>query len=336
MAENIQWILEQEGSHAKMVVWAHNGHVAASPRWMGAHLREMFGGAMAVFGFAFNRGSFQAMDEAYPSRGLRSFHVGPAPANSLDRALARADLRIAVIDLHAVPKYGPVAAWFDTPRVSRSIGSGYNEAAPSGIFSNEVATKVYDAVLFVERTSAARALQAGVRSAPQRLSAPANLDFEKPGSGPLPANWEAARYLKAFDFDVGVSTENPRNGRQCAVISRPPGRHYGEMFGSLRQTLSAAAYTGKRIKLRASVRTDLDGPGNQAYLWLRVMNKGMPPAAVAFYDGMADRPIVSREWRDHEIVADVPASAESIEYGLALVGEGRAWLDAVSLELIPE
>ena len=51
---------------------------------------------------------------------------------------------------------------------------------------------------------------------------------------------------------------------------------------------------------------------------------------------MADRPIVSREWRDHEIVAGVPASAESIEYGLALVGEGRAWLDAVSLELIPE
>ena len=123
----------------------------------------------------------------------------------------------------------------------------------------------------------------------------------------------------------------PRTGRRCAVISRTPGRHYGEMYGSFSQRLDAASYRGSRIRLRASVRADVTGPGNQAYLWLRVTKKGQ---TVVFYYDMADRPITASAWREVEIVGDVPEEADTIDYGYALVGDGRAWLDAVSLEAI--
>jgi hypothetical protein len=94
-----------------------------------------------------------------------------------------------------------------------------------------------------------------------------------------------------------------------------------------------AAYRGKRIKLRAAVRTAVKGSGNQVYLWLRVSKQGFGPQAQGFYHNMADSPITASEWREYEIVGEVAADAETIDYGLALVGEGRAWLDAVMVEI---
>ena len=93
-------------------------------------------------------------------------------------------------------------------------------------------------------------------------------------------------------------------------------------------------YRGKRVRFRAAVRTEVSGPGNQAYLWLRVTKAWAFPPSTAFYDDMSDRPITNREWREYEIVGEVPEDAEMIDYGMALVGDGRAWIDAVSVETI--
>jgi erythromycin esterase len=120
------------------------------------------------------------------------------------------------------------------------------------------------------------------------------------------------------------------------MIARPPGRHYGEAYGLLGQRIEAAPYRGKRVRLRAAVRTNVTGPGNEAYLWLRVTKAWAFPPSTVFYDDMSDRPITTSEWREYEIVGEVPEDAEMIDYGLALVGDGRAWIDAVSVELDEE
>jgi erythromycin esterase-like protein len=56
MAENVKWIADHN-PNAKIVIWAHNGHVAFGgwPGYepMGSALRKMFGDKMVVFGFAF-------------------------------------------------------------------------------------------------------------------------------------------------------------------------------------------------------------------------------------------------------------------------------------------
>ncbi len=333
MAENIQWILKEEGPGTKMVAWAHNGHVAVGARSMGSHLREALGADLVAFGFAFNQGSFQARD--FDTGKLREFTVSPAPEGSLDAALAATKFPLMALNLRALPKDGPVTEWFASPHGTRLIGAGFSEQSADSFLVTEVAARRYDALLFVERTTAARPLEGSRRRAEPVLAAPANLDFESGEPGKLPSSWSVGVGQANFDFTVETSEEHPRSGRRCAVIRRGSGRHYGEMYGSLFQRVAAVPYRGSKLRLRAAVRTDVAGPGNQAHLWLRIMRKGSGPVAEVFYDGMGDRPITAPEWRDYEIVADVPPEAEQIEYGLALVGEGRAWLDEVSLETVP-
>jgi erythromycin esterase-like protein len=163
MADNIRWILDNS-PRAKIVLWAHNAHVATAAGLgfgsMGESLRKMFGQQMVVFGFAFNQGSFQAKEMPLESKGgLRTFHVGPAPEGSLDAMLASAGLRIAAIDLRALPQAGAVANWFGEPRATKSIGAGYGEPFAANFLVSQVIPKIYDALLFVEKTTAARALK---------------------------------------------------------------------------------------------------------------------------------------------------------------------------------
>jgi erythromycin esterase-like protein len=170
MAYNIKWILDQNPG-AKIVLWAHNGHVATGNEGgfdsMGKALRQMFGNQMVVFGFAFNQGSFQAVEMPFPSkRGLRNFNVGPAPEGSLDAILASAGLNIAAIDLRRLPRQGRVAAWFKEPRATKSIGAGYGEELAANFLLKQVTPGIYDALLFVEKTTAARPLEKRASAGP--------------------------------------------------------------------------------------------------------------------------------------------------------------------------
>ncbi len=335
MAENIAWILEQEGRDAKIAVWAHNSHVATASSRMGGDLRKMFGNRLVVFGLTFNQGAFQALSEK--NGDIRGFEVGPAPVGSLDATLAAAGLPIVALPLRRLPRAGPVAEWFNTEEVTHDIGY-YDEQIEAWNFATLSVSRVYDALLFIERTSAARAMPSGQRPLYPKLATPANLDFESGQPGDVPADWIARPPLVSdlsgadmpayFGFHVATSEEGPRSGKRCAEISRLPGKHYGEAAGWLQQRIDAAPYRGKRIRLRAAVRAEVIGPGNQAHLWLRVSRKDFTPL---FFDAMLDRPITSSEWRDYEIVGEVSEDAETIEYGLALVGDGRAWLDTVSI-----
>ncbi len=51
---------------------------------------------------------------------------------------------------------------------------------------------------------------------------------------------------------------------------------------------------------------------------------------------MKERPINSKKWRFFEITGEVPAEAEWISFGMALVGEGAAWFDSFSLQIVED
>jgi erythromycin esterase len=335
MAENIRWILDHEGPDAKLVAWAHNGHVATQTSWMGSHLRRMFGSEMVVFGFAFNQGGFQAMEMPFPSAtGLRSFNVDPAPEGSLDVMLASAGLRIAAIDLRALPKEAEAAKWFGEPRATRSIGAGYGEAFAANFLARQVTPQIYDAILFVEKTTAARPVVKSDSPGPRpKLAAPANADFENSEVGAPPADWQFSTKLRRYDFQIVTSNERPHSGKACALISRLPGKHYGEVVGNFSQRLDAMPYRGKKIRFRAAARAEGSGADNMSWLRLSIVRKGSGPLSTAF-DSLDKYPVTSAEWRTYEIVADVPQDADSISYGLFLTGDGKAWLDVVSVEVI--
>jgi erythromycin esterase-like protein len=150
MAENVKWILDQNPG-TKIVLWAHNGHVAISGfsyETMGTALRRMYGRDMVVFGFSFNQGSFQAIPQGGGT--LRNFTVPAAPPGSLDATLAATGLPLLALDLRAAPD------WFRQPRQSRQIGAVYPEGEPYAYLGSIVPAEAYDAMLFVEATTVAR------------------------------------------------------------------------------------------------------------------------------------------------------------------------------------
>ncbi|NQZ13038.1 MAG: erythromycin esterase family protein, partial [Algicola sp.] len=181
MANNIRWILEHEGREAKMVVWAHNGHVNTNQeimgKTMGYHLDQFFSTAMVTFGFAFNQGGFQAKPAiANKFSILKPIDVKPLEQGSLDVMLADTGLAYAAIDLRNLPREGAVQRWFATKRASRNFGEVYVPGGASLMMLQP--QQSYDALLFVENTTAARAnpgARFGSLSIPQSLN---NLDFE--------------------------------------------------------------------------------------------------------------------------------------------------------------
>ncbi|MCP3168266.1 erythromycin esterase family protein [Myxococcus qinghaiensis] len=171
MAENARWVLEHEGPEARMVLWAHNGHVGTSDRGgslsMGQHLREALGSRMYVFGFVFNQGSFQAVhlpsEPNEPRRGVIPHTVPPAEIGWLDGTLARAQVSAFALDLRGLPQEGSVSDFFVQPRYTRNYGA---------VFSKDIQPRVvraagaYDGLLFVDHTQAAIPTPTGRRLPP--------------------------------------------------------------------------------------------------------------------------------------------------------------------------
>lgn len=157
MAENVKWILDHSPDQ-KIVLWAHNGHVQTSDvggfKTMGSSLRQMYGDQMVVFGFAFNQGSFQARSTS--NNIVKNFTVPPTRPGSLDATLASAGIPLFALPLRHVPPSGPVADWWKEPHQTRSIGGPYPEDSPYASLVNLKATETFDALLFVEKTTAAR------------------------------------------------------------------------------------------------------------------------------------------------------------------------------------
>jgi len=151
MALNVKWILDQN-PNAKIVLWAHNGHVAHGrmmiPQSMGEELHAMYGAQMVVLGFAFNRGSFQAIGAR--GGGLQNFTVAPAPAGSFDALLATAGLPLFALDMRSAPPS------LGEARQTRQIGAVFSNETEANYLARVSAPSIFDAILFVENTTAAR------------------------------------------------------------------------------------------------------------------------------------------------------------------------------------
>lgn len=156
-------------------------------------------------------------------------------------------------------------------------------------------------------------------------SIPANPGFEEG------AELTAWRLLPAPHYAVALDSADAHEGRRAARVTGQPGGTPAE-FGNLLQATDAAPYRGKRVRYRAWVRTQLAPGMNRAGIWLRV---DRAEGRRGFFDNMEARPILGTTgWRAYEIVGDVAPDAQTVQFGMLLVGAGQAWLDEASFEVI--
>lgn len=131
----------------------------------------------------------------------------------------------------------------------------------------------------------------------------------------------------ASDYVIGTETSTRAPNANSAFIRAKPEGSQG--FASLMQTVDAAAYQGKRIRLSGYLRTKDAGKGA---LWMRVDGADKKPAA---FDNMDDRAQQGDQpWKLVNVVLDVPENARDIAFGVMLQNQGEVWADGLKFEAV--
>jgi hypothetical protein len=159
-----------------------------------------------------------------------------------------------------------------------------------------------------------------------------NLKFQQGVAGQVPPGWFVLEAVKDAGYTAAWQQEECRAGLACASLAAPASPPPGS-FGALMESFDAQAFRGKKVRLSAWIRLDRKAPADHARMLLHV---GRPGLQQGFVDNMADRPIVSEEWRRYEIQGEVAPDAETIRIGVTLDGLGRVWVSEVEFGLPAE
>ena len=152
MADNVDWILEQNPD-ARIVLWAHNAHIAKSQGAMGSYIAGRYGPRAVSLGFAFDGGSYNARNYTSANgRVVANEALAPSP-NSVEAYLNAAGLPGFILDLRKVPAGGP-ATWLKQPRPFREIGAVALRCASSA----EVISNTFDGLIWIDQSSPSRLL----------------------------------------------------------------------------------------------------------------------------------------------------------------------------------
>jgi len=143
-----------------------------------------------------------------------------------------------------------------------------------------------------------------------------------------PSGWFMAG-SKPTSYRTGVDKAAIYDGQPSAYLQSAEPKTDG--FGTLMQTINAASYAGKRVRLRASVKSQ--DVGDWAGMWMRVDKD----QKVIAFDNMQNRAIKgTHPWSAKDVVLDVPEDATSISFGILLTGEGEVWMNHLTFEIVGE
>lgn len=171
-----------------------------------------------------------------------------------------------------------------------------------------------------------------VKSSAQPLPFPYNLDFEVGELGKLPKGWVVPSYADNLGYVAYLSDEEPKSGRFCLELYRA-GTYKEDMYGSVMQSIDAKPYRGKTIVFRAYVRAEIHSPKGSAHIWVR--ERVGKNEELGFLEYLPLQPVVVRNWELREIKTTISPDADVINFGLLLFGNGKAWIDNASFEIIP-
>lgn len=166
-----------------------------------------------------------------------------------------------------------------------------------------------------------------------------------PSSGPRPGDPSLRKEASNLDFAAGtqiwfLAGDTPQdyaygidptltlNGKASAYLKARVAQPAG--FGTLMQAFQGIEYRGTRLRMSGSVKAQV--VEQWAGLWMRVDGDG---GKVLSFDNMQNRQIQgTRDWKQYEVVLDVPAESVGIYFGILLAGKGQVWLSNVQFEVV--
>jgi hypothetical protein len=152
-------------------------------------------------------------------------------------------------------------------------------------------------------------------------------------------NWWGGFHGK--DYEYGISDDVHYHGHKCLFIRSlqvdpPPTPPFPLLptvmphppTASLSQTFNADQYRGKRMKFAALIKSE--APEGSAAL---TMNVNGICYQILVYDHMFGRNISGiTDWKEVEVVNDVPVESHHIQFGITMEGQGEIWATRLVFE----
>ena len=152
----------------------------------------------------------------------------------------------------------------------------------------------------------------------------------------LPTGWKNAG-SHPNSYEMGIDSSMGQDGKNAATIKSIDKEIDG--FGTLMQSCKPDKYRGQRIRMTGFLRSK--DVSEWAGFWMRVdradttLQADSVSVNIASFDNMEDRAIKgTTEWKQYEIILDVPANASGISFGGMLIGTGQIWFDNLKFEIV--
>ncbi|EMI41522.1 serine/threonine-protein kinase [Rhodopirellula sp. SWK7] len=131
-------------------------------------------------------------------------------------------------------------------------------------------------------------------------------------------------------YQVLVDETVKYGGNFSASLERTS-RNNQPMFGTIVQAIKAKNYCGQRIRFSGYLKTsDAEAAG----LWMRIDSA---ERGTVGFDNMQSRRVAgTHDWHEVEIILDVPDDASVITFGAILTGDGRLWVDDLSIAVVDD
>jgi len=131
-------------------------------------------------------------------------------------------------------------------------------------------------------------------------------------------------YALAIDTTVAFA------GRGSLLLQSLPGANASTWIAS-HQIVDARAYRGKRVRIRAHLRTQ---EVTSAGTWVVVDGVANGRPATLLSDSLTPGLRGNNAWQGVSMVFDVPAGAACIRYGSIIHGTGAVWLDSIVFDTV--
>lgn len=172
MSENAALLFDSLPANTRIIVWAHNAHLAIDPEWqnLGFHLRRRYGKQYYAAALTFTEGAFQSRLER-PGEDrfgpLLEFSADSADRNLWEHDLASLHDGDFYLDLRGAAEGDPeTLVWSrKSVRPLHSIGGLYNPDAVQDerFFSNYALGTAFDGLFHLQRTTRALPTLSGQR-----------------------------------------------------------------------------------------------------------------------------------------------------------------------------
>ncbi|MNI17904.1 Erythromycin esterase [compost metagenome] len=160
MAEHVEWLMKARYPGKKIILWAHNDHLAKNTsdirvleqgKWqnsftsMGELLHQKLKDKMYVVGLYMNRGKAAAIST------LKEFPIGPMPKGTLEARIMQSGYSRTFVDLAGHTKAGPGNSWMFQPQYAAEDGLTREVIVPMAM--KFVPKEQFDGLIVIDKVS---------------------------------------------------------------------------------------------------------------------------------------------------------------------------------------